>query len=138
MPNENVPPSDCCQVVYIFIYVFFCFRICTRTKTFPFFQLTCDRFRGGTIYSLPLFSHGQARFPDMATCTRTVWKGQLFCCEIGFFLDDIKKNKGMCLQAAFVLSCFLAFVSGLDSEISLCSLLASLLANQQPTCCLTV
>uniref|UniRef100_A0A3P8NBG2 Mitochondrial ribosomal protein L1 n=1 Tax=Astatotilapia calliptera TaxID=8154 RepID=A0A3P8NBG2_ASTCA len=55
------------------MYVF-CFRICSRTKTFPFFQLTFDRFRGGTIYSLPLFSHGQARFPDMATCTRTVWK----------------------------------------------------------------
>ncbi|XP_006797771.1 39S ribosomal protein L1, mitochondrial [Neolamprologus brichardi] len=74
MPNENVQLSDCCQVVYIFIYVFFGFRICTRTKTFPFFQLTIDPFRGGTIYSLPLFSHGQARFPDMATCTRTVWK----------------------------------------------------------------
>lgn len=84
------------QFIFLFMYVF-CFRICSRTKTFPFFQLTFDRFRGGTIYSLPLFSHGQARFPDMATCTRTVWKGQLFCCEIGFFLDDIKKKIKACV-----------------------------------------
>uniref|UniRef100_A0A3B4WFB7 Large ribosomal subunit protein uL1m n=2 Tax=Seriola TaxID=8160 RepID=A0A3B4WFB7_SERLL len=29
---------------------------------------------GGTVQSVSLFSHGPQVFPDMATCTRTVWK----------------------------------------------------------------
>lgn len=64
---------------------------------------------GGTIWYVSLFSHGQADVPDMATCTRTVWKvlagcrRQLLTAGVPAYTENTPRNIPVRSYAAFKL-----------------------------------